>query len=79
MCNSNGSKARSPVKIIGAILKREHPVMCLATMPYVYTQLCMHLLVVNSDRFQILQLHALTQAIRSYALLAGVTGHATVK
>ena len=43
--------------------------MCLATMPYVYMQLCMHLLVVNSDWFQILQSYMLLLK----PLLAGVT------
>ena len=47
--------------------------MCLATTAYVYTaaQYVLLFLVpaVNSNWFQILQLHALTQAVHSYALL----------
>ena len=44
--------------------------MCLATKTYVYTHLCSTcylfvVLVVNSDRFQILELHTLTLAAHS--------------
>ena len=48
--------------LVNIIPKIEHPVTCLATMAYVYVQLCAVLflvLAVNSEWFQILQSYML--------------------